>query len=258
MYRLFLLFFCCYFLPCNASLALSKEAMNKIANKIWKNECGGTVLGLTHWNQKENFPSFGIAHCIWYVEGHEERFEETFPSLLSFFESHGTQLPIWLKNCKGCPWKSREEFYQNIQSKEMLSLRKLLLDTKDLQMLFITLRLEKTFAEILSAISLEEKQRVTLVFHELVNDPQGCYALIDYLNCKGSGLSLKERYKNEGWGLTQVLLKISPSSTDILSSFVEAAKNVLSQRVKNSPPENGEERWLKGWHDRINTYKEAL
>jgi hypothetical protein len=36
--------------------------------------------------------------------------------------------------------------------------------------------------------------------------------------------------------------------------FARCAKKVLQQRVDNSPKENNEKRWLKGWFKRIDTY----
>ena len=38
------------------------------------------------------------------------------------------------------------------------------------------------------------------------------------------------------------------------SEFVSAAKTVLTERVQHAPPERHEERWLKGWLNRIDTY----
>ena len=256
LYFLFLL----VCLDIDASLAplnIPQETIQKISERVWKNECGGRIEGLTHWNENENFPSFGIAHYIWYIKGKEARFEETFPTLLLFLQSEGVVLPNWLKNANGCPWQSREQFYQKFQSQEMVTLRDLLVKTKDLQGLFIAKRLEKTLDQIVAALPDRDKQRVSSLLQKLAQDPQGLYALIDYLNCKGSGLSPKETYRGQGWGLTQVLLQIPASSTNPLVDFVESAKKVLTERVKNSPPENQEERWLKGWHNRIHTYLEA-
>ena len=42
---------------------------------------------------------------------------------------------------------------------------------------------------------------------------------------------------------------------DALTAFRDAAKQVLSQRVRLSPPERNEQRWLKGWLKRIDTYR---
>jgi hypothetical protein len=97
-----------------------------------------------------------------------------------------------------------------------------------------------------------EKQKVRL----LLRSPEGTYAIIDYINFKGEGTSSQERYQNQGWGLLQVLQAMPSNLTEkqAVNAFVEAAKQVLKQRVENSPPERGEERWLKGWSNRLNTY----
>jgi len=50
------------------------------------------------------------------------------------------------------------------------------------------------------------------------------------------------------------LQSVPSSSKQPLIDFVEAAKSVLKQRVKNSPPERHEDQWLKGWFNRLDTY----
>lgn len=242
------------FLCTGECLEVSSENAKLIAEKIWKNECGGTIEGLTCWNKGENFASLGIGHFIWYTEENQERFEETFPYLLTFLQAEGAVLPDWLKAAKGCPWKSREEFYLNLQSPKMAALRQFLIETKDLQAIFIAKRLEKQFPLMIINLSKNEQENVLAVFNALSNDLRGLYALIDYLNFKGAGILTSETYNGQGWGLLQVLLKIQPSSNDILADFVNAAENVLMQRVQNAPTERNEERWLAGWLKRIRTY----
>ena len=83
------------------------------------------------------------------------------------------------------------------------------------------------------------------------------YALIDYLHFKGSGLSEQEQYRQQGWGLKQVLLTMNPNEPDALFAFVSAASNVLSTRVANAPPQRNEQRWLAGWQNRLQTYLEV-
>jgi hypothetical protein len=39
-----------------------------------------------------------------------------------------------------------------------------------------------------------------------------------------------------------------------VKEFAEAARAILVRRVKNSPPQRGESRWLPGWLKRVNTY----
>lgn len=237
--------------PIHSSKISSADAI-KISEKIWKNECGGTVEGLTHWNKAEEFPSLGIGHFIWYPSGKTERFKESFPTLLQFLEKEGAVLPAWLKNASGCPWQSREEFYNNSQSPEMLALRQFLYDTRDLQAIFIANQLEDHFLQVLEASP--QKDQLMPIFLQLAKSSQGLYALIDYLNFKGAGTSSIETYGGHGWGLLQVLQNIPASTQNPLEDFVKAAKFVLSQRVQNSPPERNEKQWLPGWFKRLDTY----
>lgn len=236
------------------SLSISPENANKIGEKIWKNECAGSVEGLTNWKKGETFASLGIGHFIWYSHDKKERFQETFPDLLVFLQKNGVTLPLWLKTTKECPWNSREEFYESIQSPEMKSLRQFLFDTRALQAIFIANRLETSFAQILDKCSGQEKSKITALFNRMIKDANGLYALIDYLNFKGAGTSANESYQGQGWGLLQVLRDMPASSEKPLTDFVQSAKNVLNQRVKNSPPERNEGQWLKGWFNRLDTY----
>lgn len=235
------------------SLTVSLEDSLQIADKIWKNECAGTLEGLTHWGQGESFGSFGIGHFIWYAKEGQECFEETFPALIRFLAEKGAPIPSWLQKTTRSPWSSREEFYQKVDSVEMHSLRKMLFETRGLQALFIIGRFEKVLDQIILQVPLEEKTRVLKRVSELASTPKGIYAMVDYCNFKGSGLSEKERYQGSGWGLLQVLLATDPFS-DPVGDFAKAAKSTLEKRVKNSPPERGEIRWLKGWINRIDTY----
>lgn len=236
------------------ALTVSQKDAHIIAEKIWKNECGGTVKGLTSWNAGENFASLGIGHFIWFPEGKKERFQETFPALLTFLESKQVAFPDWLKQSKGCPWNSREAFYQEIDTPQMNALRSFLLETKDWQAIFIAQRLENILPSILDTLPANEKNRVKLNFYRLANTPNGLYALIDYLNFKGAGISKEESYHNQGWGLTQLLQRLNPEAKDLVQEFVIQAKQLLEQRVQNAPPERNEQRWLKGWHNRLDTY----
>jgi len=213
-----------------------------IGMRIWQNECGGTIEGLTSWNKGEEFPSLGIGHFIWYVKGKEALFQESFPELLIFFEKRGVVLPTWLKG-QGAPWSSREEFLKEFHSDKMRELRDLLHKTVDLQVDFMRVHLEKANVVILENIN----------YQKLIQTEEGLYALMDYLNFKGEGTSVKERYRGEGWGLLQVLEKMDPLKPP-LKEFVRAAKEVLIRRVENSPAERNEKRWLKGWLKRVESY----
>ncbi len=235
-------------------LTVSPEHANQIGERIWKNECAGSVEGLTTWNRGENFASLGIGHFIWYCQDKKERFEETFPDLLLFLQKKGVGLPAWLRKTKACPWNSRDEFITSLESPEMKSLRALLLNTKGLQAAFIANRLETTVAQILDKCALKERAKISALFKRMAKEPNGLYALIDYVNFKGTGLSESETYQGQGWGLLQVLQGMPEMSEDPIVDFVLSAKTVLNRRVKNAPPERTETKWLKGWHNRLDTY----
>lgn len=212
---------------------------------------------MTCWNRGENFGSFGIGHFLWYPEGKPERFQEMFPELLTFLKANGVILPEWLLEAKKCPWTSREQFYENFNGQQMTALRNLLYSTRDLQAIFIAMRLEKAIDRITEKLPENQKSGIKALYERLANDPQGLYAMIDYLNFKGEGTSPSEGYKGQGWGLRQVLERIPPSSESLMQDFIKAAKNVLEERVNNSPPERNEKQWLKGWFNRIDTYADS-
>lgn len=259
MKKYFLLFFLLslIFLEKVSSLSISSSDADKIGLKIWKNECAGTIDGLTNWKKGENFASFGIGHFIWYPAGRKESFQETFPDLLQFFLKKGVTLPSWLKADSACPWNTRDSFYEDFHSPKMECLRKFLLETRSIQAIFIANRLEMVLPGMIEACPEEDRDKITNLFNSLIKDPNGLYAMLDYLNFKGSGISSKETYKGQGWGLLQVLQRTQSPTQQPLIDFVAAAKNILNQRVLNSPPERHEEQWLKGWLNRLNTYIET-
>jgi hypothetical protein len=75
--------------PTSAALTLSHREAMQIGRKIWQNECGGSISGLTSWNTGENFASLGIGHFIWYPQGQRGPFEESFPKLVLYVERRG-------------------------------------------------------------------------------------------------------------------------------------------------------------------------
>ena len=77
---------------------------------------------------------------------------------------------------------------------------------------------------------------------------------MDYVNFKGEGTNPSERYKGEGWGLLQVLGGMHGSGPGAAHEFGVSAAEVLTRRVRNSPPERKEERWLEGWKSRVRAY----
>jgi len=235
------------------SIRLSNSEAELIGRKIWQNESGGTVAGLTAWNSGEDFASLGIGHFIWYPAGRPGPFEESFPPLLKYLASNGTRLPAWLEQARACPWSNRAQFLADQQSPRMRELRSLLSQTIALQATFTAARLEQALPKMLKVAPDPERARIRMNFFRVAALPLGPYALVDYVNFKGEGTLPTERYQGQGWGLLQVLEAMGDGPA--LQEFRLAAERVLTRRVKNSPPERGEKRWLQGWLNRIQTYR---
>jgi hypothetical protein len=239
-----------------SAIALSHADALRIGKKVWQNECNGTVSGLTSWNEGENFASLGIGHFIWYPKGQRGPFEESFPKLISFISSRGAKLPKLLLGAGElpCPWNSRTEFLRSQQTSEMKELRQFLADTVDFQAEFLVKRLENALPKMLDEAAPAERQNVRQQFERVASTPQGCYALVDYVNFKGEGVLHTERYRGEGWGLLQVLEGMRADGTSAVNQFSRSAAAVLKRRVQNSPPERNEARWLSGWLNRVQSY----
>jgi hypothetical protein len=242
-------------LPC-FSLELPQEELRTIGTRIWQNECRGTLQGLVSWNEGEDFPSLGIGHFIWYPKEANQTFEETFPALLSRMKTQEIKLPFWLAHAKHCPWKTRADFLKDRRSKRMNELRDLLSETLDLQMRFVIERFDQSEENILATLEGAKKEAIAAKIALLKETPKGLFALIDYVNFKGTGLSPKERYRGQGWGLLQVLQQL-PNDLDAEkapAAFTKSARHLLTLRTKNAPPGRNEERWLKGWNARLDSY----
>lgn len=231
--------------------ALSDAELDRIGRRVWKNECNGTREGLTSWNSGENFASLGIGHFIWYPKGVNGPFEESFPKLVKFLDSHGVTIPAWLEG--DCPWTTRAQFQADFQSPRMKELRDLLASTIRQQSRFLALRMQEALPKIVAAAPSSDREKVRANFKRLEQTGAGTFALIDYVNFKGEGTNPKERYKGEGWGLMQVLAAMRTEG-NAAAEFSRAAAAVLERRVKNSPPQRGEAKWLPGWKNRVRAY----
>ena len=259
-----------------------------LGERIFANECAAQRACLTSWNEGEDFPSLGIGHFIWFQRNQDEIFAETFPDLLTYLAETGITMPKWLqpnnlvtnndrpdgdiragdfsRDIVGkppsagidSPWESRADFYQDIDSRRMEELRTLLDTTRREQAQFIIARLENSIEGIVAQAPSAERERLQRRVEKLstCHSPAGLYALIDYVHFKGTGLAEGERYAGQGWGLQQVLSAMS-DDLPVLDSFASAAKATLERRVANAPTERREQRWLKGWHNRIDTYLAA-
>ena len=230
----------------------------RIGKKIWQNESNGTVAGLTAWNTGENFASLGIGHFIWYPQGVDGPFEESFPKFLAFAREHRVAIPAWLDQAPACPWNSRAEFSSAQNSPQMRELRQFLSRTIDVQAQFMVTRLQRSLAKMLDEAAPAERANIERQFGRVASTPHGCYALVDYVNFKGEGVLHTERYHGEGWGLLQVLEQMhgTENGAGAAREFSNSAAAMLRRRIQNSPPERHEARWLPGWLKRVHSYSE--
>ena len=240
-----------------AGLTISKAELDVVAEKIFKNEAGGKREDLVYWNTGEDFPSLGIGHFIWYKQGQRGRFAESFPQLVAYYRKHDIKLPKIVEENSYSPWESREELFKlrSIGNKDIVELTNFLYNTKAIQVSFIFERLENSLEKMLEIA--DNPENVKKQFYRVAHSPNGLYPLIDYVNFKGEGTSRTETYNGDGWGLLQVLenMKGTGSGKAALEEFSDSAKFVLERRVKNSDPARNEKKWLAGWLNRCNTYK---
>ena len=243
------------------SLVLEPAQLDWVGQRIFQNECAGRFQCLVHWNEGEAFPSLGIGHFIWYPEGVEGRFVESFPQLIAYMSQRQASVPDWLRGLDplDAPWPDRAAFMQMQDSIRVAELREFLAGTQGLQAEFIFRRAQESLGTILDEVPDHHQKVVQGYLEELSATPGGVYALMDYVNFKGEGLAESERYKGEGWGLLQVLLAMDPEpGQSTLDAFREAAGKVLTRRARNAENPIERERWLPGWLKRLETYREPI
>src|SRR5438270_1544187 len=146
----------------HAAIDISSADAQRIGKRIWQNECGGTISGLTSWNVGEDFASLGIGHFIWYPKGQRGPFEESFPKLIDFVSARGAKLPQFLlaNHEAPCPWNSRTEFLRDQDSPKMKQLRAFLANTIDLQTQFLIARLGAALPKMLAEAPAAERDNV--------------------------------------------------------------------------------------------------
>ena len=242
------------------SITLEAAQMDWVGTQIFRNECAGQLDCLVHWNKGEKFPSLGIGHFIWYPEGVQGRFVESFPDLIQYMIQRQASVPEWLRELEpfDAPWPDRDAFLAAENSIEVAELREFLAGTQGLQAEFIVRRAKRSLTDVVAAAPADQKQAVRERLKSLTATPGGIYALMDYVNFKGEGLSQMERYKGQGWGLLQVLLAMDNEAAGraALVRFREAAARVLTRRAENAENPIEKEKWLAGWLKRLETYKE--
>ncbi len=242
-----------------AAANLSESQKAAIGRKIWQNESGGTVAGLTAWNVGEEFPSLGIGHFIWYPAGFEGRFEESWPQFIAFARQRGATPPPVALN-RHSPWNSRAEFQRDFDGPRLEGLRTWLAGTVALQTDYIISRSQAALPKILAAAPAGERAKIATNYRKVASTAHGSYGLIDYVNFKGDGTQASERYQGLGWGLLQVLggMRDVPAGPAAATEFAASAKRSLGRRISNSPSARGEKRWREGWHNRCDTYARPL
>lgn len=244
--------------PAEDGIRLTPEQAHAIGMKIWRNEAGGKVEFLTHWNKGEEFASLGIGHFIWYPAQRQGPFTESFPGLLDALQNAGGALPDWLKGRPACPWPDRDRFYADFEGPRLVELRALLASTVDIQARYAAKRLEDALPRILAETEAGRRPKMRERFYRVAAASNGVYALMDYVNFKGEGVNPKERYDGLGWGLLQALELMDDAAPGppSVEAFARGADAALTRRVAHAPPERREfERgWLSAWRKRLATY----
>jgi len=242
--------------------SLTPYELNVISDRIYKNETGGDSKYLMYWSPNEDFASLGIGHFIWYPKNEPKRFDETFPSMIDYYIANKVEVPKWLLQARkvGAPWRNKEVFEKARSDKEFQQLKTILMNTKALQTQFFFDRLHASIPEILTHVAPEYRKHIVSNYNALAKTTGGWYPLIDYINFKGKGLKSTERYNNQGWGMLQVLKNMRPVQKGVgaLAEFSRVAYLMLERRVRNSPIEKNEKRWLRGWKKRTDTYSTPI
>ena len=245
---------CCTGAPNPPRTAQTASSVNlrELGQRIWRNECAGSVRGLVSWNTGEAFPSLGIGHFIWYPAGVQERFDESFPKLIAHARARGVQVPACFNG--PAPWPTKAAFEAD-RSGLADTMRRWLANHVDLQTDFIIRRSRAALPAM--ARASRTPQAIIARYRALAATTQGMYCLVDYVNFKGEGLKPEERYNGQGWGLLQVLEEMQgyPQGRAATAEFARAAAAVMRRRVANAPASRGEQRWLPGWLNRCATYQ---
>ena len=174
-------------------------------------------------------------------------------------EQRQASIPEWLRALDpfDAPWNDKAAFLAADDSPRLAELREFLAGTQGIQAEFIFRRARQSLARVVAAAPDDRRPEVTARLEALSQTPGGVYAIIDYVNFKGEGLSPTERYNGQGWGLLQVLLEMSGTPDQAaLVQFREAASTVLARRAESAKDTIERERWLPGWLKRLETYKE--
>lgn len=232
------------------------QNIHKIGQLIWQNESGRRVDLLVFWNEHESFPSFGVGHNIWFPATFNANFTQSFPLLCAYLKSHGVKLPEWLENALPgpAPWLTRADFLKDTQRTK--ELQRILESTIDLQVNFMIDQLEQLWPKMIHMAPAAQRKKIIHNFRLMRSSLLGTYALVDYLNFKGSGLNAHTT--GENWGLLQVLLGMPHGLTqdNVNQAFTVSAAKVLIKLIEQSAPKYNRVKFLKGWMIRLSTYSD--
>lgn len=248
--------------PPALAIELTPAELTWIGDQVFRNECAGRKTCLVHWNEGEAFPSLGIGHFIWYPANVDGQFVESFPALIRFMQEQSVPLPEWLGQLEplDAPWPDRKAFMQaegpEERDERVTSLREFLWATRGVQAEFIVRRARSALERVVSAAPEPRRASIRDHLQQLIATPGGAYAVIDYVNFKGEGLSAEETYQGQGWGLLQVLLAMPENGESALQRFRTAATEMLTRRAELAPRAIERDRWLPGWLARIESYRE--
>lgn len=238
-------------------LQLTAHDYTKIAAYVSGQEFGQNPEGILDWNEGEAFPSLGIGHFIWFPQGVNPPYTESFPKMAKFiFKSwpQDSQLRVQDRlsfayvynqiydswgNIKKAPWGNRSDFllWKKNRPEEfqhyVLVLNHSLM--KALQASYLDYDFRRALVRIVEGVddpedlvSMEATSEWTLVRARqhiqrnillLLKKKQGVVALMDYVNFKGDGLNEGSRYQRIGWGLQQVLFKMRPASGNAFKNY---------------------------------------
>lgn len=246
--KIILSIFLAVFFSMTALANLSSQ--EELAFKIWHNECAAKPSGLLAWNKGEDFASLGIGHFIWYPDNIHNSKRDGFTGFLTYIKKEGIELPQWLssQDVPMCPWRSAAELeWAKNHDKKAQELKDFLLHTVSFQVKYIIYRFQMALPRLLKTASPEEQEVIYHELYQLMQSPAGIYALVDYMNFKGDGAK---------GGLLQVLREMqhAPAILPPNKAYAWAARRVLIKRFLNAPLGRHEERWLRGWLKRVDTY----
>lgn len=237
--------------------SISEQDAKKLGMLIWNNEADKRVDLLAYWGSYSSFPEIGIGHYIWYPQGKTGPYTAQFPSLCAYLQSCGVQFPQWLLDAYragGAPWQTRDEFMQDTERTNQL--RDFLASTVDLQTHFMIKRIEDEWQDILAAAPAHRQAGLQYYFDLMRASLLGTYALVDYLNFKGSGLNPHEERNGHRFGLLQVMLDMPDGLTEenITKAFAICAARRLVHYIAQFEPEYRPVKFLAGWVKRVSTY----